>query len=210
VLGIDAYTARARLAPTLITALPAVALLAGGLLAPGQVARLGSAAIGAVLVLASHLARDAGRRHEERLWQSWGGAPTLRRLRFRGGGHPTQVAALHARIEHVLGPPLPDADAEDADPDGADAAYNDAVRRLRNRVRGDRQHFPLVFEENVNYGFRRNLRGLKPWGLGIAPLCSPPASPRSWLPTAPRRSASVRGAGRPASRSPRRRSGCSS
>ena len=120
-----------------------------------------------MLLLATHLARDAGRRHQDRLWARWGGAPTLRRLRYRGADHPDQVAALHGRVEQALGTALPDRDAEEADAERADVAYNDAIRRLRSRTRDDRKRFRLVFEENVNYGFRRNLRGSLS-GLGIA------------------------------------------
>lgn len=38
---------------------------------------------------------------------------------------------------------------------------------LREQTR-DPKMFPIVYEENVNYGFRRNLLGLKPTGAAIA------------------------------------------
>jgi len=38
------------------------------------------------------------------------------------------------------------------------------VTQLRDRTR-DKGRFPLVFEENCNYGYRRNLWGMKPLGV---------------------------------------------
>jgi FtsH-binding integral membrane protein len=44
--------------------------------------------------------------------------------------------------------------------------YEVATVVLREASR-DRNAFPLVYEENCNYGFRRNLWGLKPVGLSL-------------------------------------------
>ena len=41
--------------------------------------------------------------------------------------------------------------------------YASAVKWLQERCRG--KAFPLVEKENAEYGFRRNLRGLKPIGI---------------------------------------------
>jgi hypothetical protein len=40
---------------------------------------------------------------------------------------------------------------------------------MRHATR-DKQQYPLVFEENVSYGFRRNVWGLKPFGIAIAAI----------------------------------------
>ena len=66
---------------------------------------------------------------------------------------------------------LPTEEEETEDPTGADQQYDAAVNFLREATR-DRSKFPLVFAENVNYGFRRNLWGLKPFGLSIALLAA--------------------------------------
>jgi hypothetical protein len=67
----------------------------------------------------------------------------------------------------VVGPDLvlPTPEQESADPTGSDEIYDAAVAVLRTRLR-DRGS--LVFEENCNYGFRRNLYGLRPFGLTAA------------------------------------------
>ena len=67
--------------------------------------------------------------------------------------------------------PLPTEEEETEDPIGADQQYDATVNFLREATR-DRSKFPLVFAENVNYGFRRNLWGLKPFGLSIALLAA--------------------------------------
>jgi hypothetical protein len=66
-------------------------------------------------------------------------------------------------LEH----PLPDARAEREDPAAADRRYDEAVAVLRERTR-DKSHFRLVFAENMEYGFRRNALGLRPFALIIA------------------------------------------
>ena len=50
---------------------------------------------------------------------------------------------------------MPDEAAETGDPVEADEAYAVATGALRERTR-DKATFPLVFEENITYGFRRN------------------------------------------------------
>lgn len=163
----DTYTWRARTLPVIIVCLPALILLGGGV---AWQSRLGIAlglTITVASALASQLGRDRGRRRQAALWQSWGGSPTLQLIRHQGSRHPDRVARLHTAVQDVLGDTLPSAPEEQADPEAADAAYEDVIAKLRDRTR-DRTRFPLVFDENANYGFRRNLLGLRPWGLGIA------------------------------------------
>src|SRR5262249_32650776 len=64
---------------------------------------------------------------------------------------------------------LPDAADEDSDAAEADARYDEAVEALRALTR-DPDRFRLVFEENVNYGWRRNSYGLRPVAITIAVL----------------------------------------
>src|SRR5690606_14015952 len=62
---------------------------------------------------------------------------------------------------------MPSATAEAHDPGSADAAYDSCALYLRDRTR-DKTAFPLVYAENVNYGFRRNLWGMKKAGVVIS------------------------------------------
>jgi hypothetical protein len=62
----------------------------------------------------------------------------------------------------------PHGSRRERDPSKADAAYDSAVRSLLEQRR--RPSDRLVFSENCNYGFVRNLVGLKPIGLAAALL----------------------------------------
>ena len=62
---------------------------------------------------------------------------------------------------------LPNLAEETADPESADRRYNEATATLRELTR-PRKDFPLVFEENVEYGFRRNCLGIRPVALTVA------------------------------------------
>lgn len=113
------------------------------------------------------LVRDRGRQLEPRLWASWGGSPTVRRLRWRDADDPESIRRLHARLNPILDEPLPDAQAEVANEAAADRHYDEAVAVLRERTR-DPARFRLIFAENMEYGFRRNSLGLRPFAVGIA------------------------------------------
>jgi len=54
-------------------------------------------------------------------------------------------------------------------PRAADEAYEASIEFLQGKTR-DRKKFNLVFEENCNYGFRRNLWDLKPVGVAVTVL----------------------------------------
>jgi hypothetical protein len=108
------------------------------------------------------------RRLQPALWDSWGGAPTTVALRHRDSANPVLLARQHERIAAIVGHALPTADEEQADPAGADHAYGAVIAVLIARTRGRRTEYPLIFAENCNYGFRRNMLGLRPWGRLLA------------------------------------------
>ena len=116
----------------------------------------------------AQLGRDPGRKKERALWESWGGASTTRLLRHRHIPGDIELAPnLRQQIENWWGNPL-SAEAEEMEhPDEADALYDRATTALREATR-DTGKFPLVFAELVNYGFRRNLWGLRKIGKPIA------------------------------------------
>ena len=55
---------------------------------------------------------------------------------------------------------------EDNSPLEADAEYEDATAWLLAQTR-DRARFGLLFQENINYGFRRNTWALRPLALVV-------------------------------------------
>src|SRR4051794_35638489 len=151
---LDAYTRKARLAPAALAALPAAALLGGGLLTPTRASSVLAMAFGGVGILICGLVRDAGLRLQPALWASWGGPPTTRRLRWRDAENPAAVQRLHERLNPLLSHRLPTAAQERKDPVDADRRYDEAVATLRTRTR-DPARYGLVLAENMEYGFRR-------------------------------------------------------
>ena len=167
---IDRYDRVARLYPVYLAVAPAIFLIVVlALGAPEWWSRLGAiaVAIGAPLFVVQ-FGRSAGKRKEAALFAWRGGAPALTLLRHRSPtSNPVTLERRHRLVEAATGVHLPTAEEERANPDAADGAYQSAVNSLKELTR-DRGRFPLVFNELVNYGFRRNLWGLKPFGVSLA------------------------------------------
>ena len=170
-LKVDTYSWRARIAPVLVALLPVP--LAVFVCFPGSsvvariVAILGAPAL--LLWLLSEIGRDLGKRKEPKLWKSWGGAPTTQRLRFATPDTNVALVERYHRLLSELDPTLdlPTAAGEASEPRAADQAYEVATKWLIDKTR-DTDKFKLLFKENVSYGFRRNLWGLKPLALPFA------------------------------------------
>jgi hypothetical protein len=172
-LPFDRYTYRARLLPSLLTFLPLA--FAATVWFPGQETTwkvLGLIIVSSGLAtLLSHFGRDLGKRKETELFQKWGGVPTTRMLSHRF----TRIDAVtlgryHTKLRTLL-PELqiPELGDERTNFSHASEVYGSCTTFLREKTR-DQKAFPLVFAENINYGFRRNLYGWKPIGLIAAAL----------------------------------------
>ena len=169
----DSYSRQARLQPALLTLFPLFVSAAVWFPVLYELAvGLASLAIacGAVVYLA-HIARALGRKAEQRLFTSWGGMPTTLWLSHGDDNLDAQTKARYHTflMGHIPGWVAPSLEDEATDRQSAEIAYESAVRWLRENTR-DRKQYSLVFKENVSYGFRRNLYGLKPAGLWIASL----------------------------------------
>ena len=173
----DAYGITARLAPALITLLPAIVTVAvwTPVLYDFAVDIVATGVTCAFTVPMAHWARYLGRNAERQLFQKWGGKPTsLWLLRSDSNIHELTKARYRRYLEeNVDGWKAPSQSEEEADRQGAISTYDSAVQRLKegSRDRRDRPHFDLVFKENVSYGFRRNTYGLRWIGRFIAVLC---------------------------------------
>lgn len=167
----DTYSLRARYLPALITTLPVVIVLA--LLFPqlyttlnGAFTSVGGAAVS--LFVLAHVIRSRGRKLENLLYQEWDGVPTTAWLRHRDGrldSHTKQRyhAFLAANVPNLA---MPSGQEEASNPAVADAHYGSAVKWLLEHTRNAKS-YPLVFEENVAYGFRRNMVAAKPIALAF-------------------------------------------
>jgi proteasome lid subunit RPN8/RPN11 len=167
----DSYSRQARLFPGLLTLFPLI---------PTAIARfpqLVTSSWGATLVTLaascgllyglSVLSRSRGKKVEKRLLAEWGGWPTTIWLRHRNDNLPAPVRGRYHMFFAGNVPQfvVPTVHQEDTNPRAADASYASAVKWLQERCRG--KALPLVEKENAEYGFRRNLRGLKPIGLTV-------------------------------------------
>ena len=120
---------------------------------------------GATCLLAI-MARNRGKAIEQGLWESWGGSPTTQLLRHAGPGNPVLRSRWHEHLARLLNRPLPTVKEEHDDPKAADEVYAAATRLLINNRR-DAKAFPLIYKENVNYGFCRNLFAQRATGIGV-------------------------------------------
>jgi len=161
----DTYNIRARLAPAVIVFLPLVFAVTSWF--PGDTKWGVLAGVGVSLALGtllSQLGRDLGKAKQSKLFRKFGGTPTTLLLAYRSS---TLNQLTLDRCHEVLRQLRPDLrvprnkDEELLDTASADAVYGSCTDALREISR-DKAKFPLVFEENVNFGFRRNLWAMKP------------------------------------------------
>lgn len=110
--------------------------------------------------------RGRGKKIESKLFLLWGGKPSVTMLRHRDTYLPDSVKQRYKSFleRHVPNLQLASAKDEQTSPHQADKSYDSAISWLLAQTR-DQKHFPLIFKENVNYGFRRNTWGLKPLAL---------------------------------------------
>jgi hypothetical protein len=168
---LDTYSRQARLAPALLVVLPGV--VACYVWLPSAQTALGGllsvAALCGLTILLAQLGRDGGKRREPELFESWGGKPSVALLRCSDDRLNAITKAHYKDILSAKIPNLrfPTADEERADPRSADQVYEAATQWLLAHTR-DTTKFNLLFRENISYGFRRNLWGLKPLGATVA------------------------------------------
>lgn len=168
---LNPYARRARLAPVLIVMVPiGLALATWVPVEPEKWGTLlGVATVCGLTLFFAQLGRDQGKAKEAALFESWGGKPTTKFLSHSSSQLNAQTRdRYHKKLKRLRRDfRIPTAEEEAADPDAANGVYETCVDYLLERTR-DTKAFPLVFAENVNYGFRRNLWGMKPAGLCIA------------------------------------------
>lgn len=164
----DTYSLKARLFPAIIAAAPAFAALA--LLISWKSFGLSQVVSSIGLVVLTYAiadtARARGRVIEGVLQAERGGLPSITMFRRSdltiSSGSKERYRVF---LGHVLGVNVPTTAQEQEDPTKADDFYAQCGVWLRQHTR-DHQRFRLLFGENVTYGFRRNLLGVK--GIALA------------------------------------------
>jgi hypothetical protein len=159
----DRYTLFARLFPAIIAAAPALALawvlVSGKSL--GITHAIAGTALAVLLMVFADVARRRGKQIEPALIERMGGLPSITMLRHRDDtlDAPTK-ARMQKFLSDKLGEPAPTAADEQADPAAADGFYTRAGTWLRENTR-NKKKFDILFNENITYGYRRNLFALK-------------------------------------------------
>lgn len=164
----DEYSLSARVRPALLALLPLI--IATYVSVPelyNIVATLFSIIVACGFITAlAHYARYQGRITEKRLYALWGGKPTTIMLRQMDGTLDTHTKTRYHNYlaEQINGWVVPSVENEQQNQGKADALYDSAVRWLLEKTR-DTKKYRLLFKENVSYGFRRNAKGIKWFGV---------------------------------------------
>ena len=105
---------------------------------------------------------------QDKLFKKWGGAPTTIILRHTDNTIDSVTKSRYmdrlALLISNFNPTTPE--YEQANPERADELYRSASNYLREHTR-DTSIYPLIFKENVAYGFARNIRAFKSLGIFI-------------------------------------------
>ncbi|MDD5751243.1 MAG: hypothetical protein PHS73_01855 [Candidatus Peribacteraceae bacterium] len=167
----DHYTRQARLFPALLVMLPVglaiVAWFPQKFIGWGLL--LGVATSCGLTALLAQIGRDLGKSKEPKLHEKWNGKPTTQFLRC-GDTHIDQFtkARYKEKLRELI-PTIvfPGPEEESNAPAAADEIYASCTKFLLEKTR-DKKRFDLLYNENVNYGFRRNIWGMKPAGILLA------------------------------------------
>ena len=169
----DKYTRQARLRPSLLVVLPIFVTVAVWL--PKVWTTLGglaaiTSACGLTFLLAE-VARFQGRKVEREMIAANGEKFTTILLRHRDSTISTATKkTYHVYLKKASKRNLPSVESEQMEPAAADDCYRGAVEWLLEATRSEKC-FPLVRAENISYGFRRNLLGLKRPAVLLITLC---------------------------------------
>ena len=164
----DRYERKARFLPAVLSVLPllpASAALGGPFLEWVKLV-LGGVGIGTVIAVGlSHAASAMGNRLQESLWPRWPhDSPTNRWLHPGEERTSRQQRELwYGAVKRLVGIDIPAAVASGED---VEATINDAVSALRSLF-WERPEAGRLRMHNVDYGFARNLTGMRPIWVGF-------------------------------------------
>lgn len=167
----DHYDISARIKPAFFAVLPLAATIAVWW---PDAKQLGGAILtflvtfGAIGFFSNHIS-NTGNQLQVRLFSEWGGAPTTALLRFADPVLDSYTKErYHRRLEAMIpGFKMPTPEQEKGSPENADARYASAANYLREHTR-DKNKYPMVYADNVAYGFARNLLVMKRLGVAAA------------------------------------------
>lgn len=169
----DRYSITARVYPMLLFFLPisVIFIITIGNFKTYYESALQIGLISVLTYLLSHIGRDAGKKKEAYLWSKWGGPPTTQLFRWSNGkidkytksrNHSKMTLLCPVNI-HI------NEEFETRNKSEADEIYSSWTKYIIGHTR-DKALYPLIFKENISYGFRRNLLGLKPYAITLTTI----------------------------------------
>lgn len=169
--NISEYELKARIFPASLTILPLVITL---LILFPELINLGSSLIilGILIILLfflGKLARERGKKVQHKLIQKWGSLPTTLYLSHLDNTLDIETKKrYHDYLEkNIEGLELPSQAEEIEKPKYSQDKYESAVKWLLENTR-DTKDFSLLYQDNINYGYSRNMLGMKPLGVVIS------------------------------------------
>lgn len=166
----DEHAFRARVIPTLVVVvIPVIGFLCW--LPTFSTTQLTLVAVLSIVLTAlfSQIGRDLGKALEPKLFEKWGGRPSIQLLRCRTRLLTKETRDRYRAKLESIDPNLrvPTELDELADPEAADLRYASVGLYLREATRS-KATFTVIFNEIANYGFRRNLLAMKPGGIVLS------------------------------------------
>lgn len=120
-----------------------------------------------IIFFLAKLSREAGKKKEKNLMKKMGNYPSTIMLRYSDNEIDSVTKQRYHNFfkENVHGIELPSSsDHEKENPDFYEQQYNSAVKWLLENTR-DYKKYDLLLQDNINYGFSRNMLGIKPFGI---------------------------------------------
>jgi hypothetical protein len=158
---IDEYEVKARIAPGLIVALPAVVDVVYMVPVLGNLPIFAAGGIITLVLIygLGYLIRAEGQKLEPVLWKQWDGPPSTRLMRYRDSFFGVDLKnSIRSAVTQEFAITLPAAADEKKDPASADKAIADAFQRVKSFLR--RFDATGIWQKNnIEYGFCRNLWG---------------------------------------------------
>jgi hypothetical protein len=172
--SLDQYSVKARLYPSFIVISPLIILISFSFYEYLKVIQilLGFITTFGFTFLFSQLARDRGKKLEIILFKKWGGKPTNIYLRADEKYLDGLTRDRYAKKLELLidGLKMPTTEFENKNPDESEKIYDTVTKYLISQTR-DYDKYTVLFLENISYGFRRNLLGMKPFAILILVMC---------------------------------------
>ncbi|TKD66455.1 hypothetical protein [Pseudalkalibacillus hwajinpoensis] len=122
-----------------------------------------------ILFFLAKVARERGKKLQTQLLKEWGDFPSVIFLSHTDNTINNQTKKRYHNFlnEHIDELNLPNKKEEIKNPALYREQYKSAVDWLLEKTR-DNTKYSLLYQDNINYGFSRNMLGIKPFGIFFA------------------------------------------